>query len=161
MKPILAVLATTLILGLAPTDRAAAEDGYKLALKLTTKDATHDPDGVWADDDLAGIRQAVGTAKIYTARIATPSGTWLLSQTNGDCNLQGMCTALLVLIRPGTPPVRLVRPVRPVRPVRMANPQMPLGGTAILSPDAKRLTTSEIAEDGKAFTGSYEVEPIQ
>ncbi|MQB34250.1 hypothetical protein [Rhizobium rhizogenes] len=155
MKPILAVLATTLIFGLASIHPAAAEDGYKLALKLTTKDSTHDPDGVWTDDDLAGIRQALGTAKIYTARIATPSGTWLLSQTNGDCNLQGMCTALLVLIRPGTPPTP------PVRPVRMANPQMPLGGTAILSPDAKKLTTSEIAEDDKAFTGSYEVEPIQ
>ncbi|ACM31134.1 hypothetical protein [Rhizobium rhizogenes] len=158
MKPILTVLATTLVLGLASTDPAAAQDGYKLALKLTTKDATHDPDGVWADDDLAGIRQALGTAKIYTARIATPSGTWLLSQTNGDCNLQGMCTALLVLIRPGTPPVR---PLRAARLVQMANPQLPLGGTAILSPDAKTLTTSEIAEDGKAFTGSYEVEPIQ
>lgn len=152
MKPILAVLATALILGLASTDRAGAQDGYKLALKLTTKDATHDPDGVWADGDLAGIRQAMGTAKIYTARIATSSGTWLLSQTNGDCNLQGMCTALLVLIRPGTPPTR---------PVRMANPQMPLGGTAILSPDAKTLTTSEIAENGKAFTGTYQVEPIR
>nr|WP_200997137.1 hypothetical protein [Rhizobium rhizogenes]QCL10185.1 hypothetical protein pC6.5b_291 [Rhizobium rhizogenes] len=155
MKPILAVLATTLILGLASTHPAAAQDGDKLALKLTTKDATHDPDGVWTDDDLAGIRQSVGTAKIYTARIATPSGTWLLSQTNGDCNLQGMCTALLVLIRPGT------LPVRPLRAVRMANPQMPLGGTAILSPDTKTLTTSEIAEDGKAFIGSYEVEPIR
>ncbi|NTH68495.1 hypothetical protein [Rhizobium rhizogenes] len=155
MKPILAALATIMIFGAASTDRAAAQDGYKLSLKLTTKDATHDPDGVWADDDLADIRQAVGTAKIYTARIATPSGTWLLSQTNGDCNLQGMCTALLVLIRPGTPPTP------PVRPVRMANPQMPLGGTAILSPDAKKLTTSEIAEDGEAFTGSYEVEPIR
>jgi hypothetical protein len=149
MKPILTALATTLVLGLTFTDRAAAQDGYKLALKLTTKDATHDPDGVWADDDLAGIRQTVGTAKIYAARIATPSGTWLLSQTNGDCNLQGMCTALLVLIRPGT------------RPVRMANPQMPLGGTAILSPDTKTLTTSEIGENGKAFTGSYKVEPIR
>ncbi|GAJ96127.1 hypothetical protein [Rhizobium rhizogenes] len=149
MKPILAVLATTLILGLASTDPAAAQDGYKLALKLTAKDATHDPDGVWTDDDLAGIRQAVGTAKIYTARIATPSGTWLLSQTNGDCNLQGMCTALLVQIRTGTPPTQ------------MANPQMPLGGTAILSPDTRKLTTSEIGENGKAFTGSYEVEPIR
>ncbi|NTG05108.1 hypothetical protein G6L30_33875 [Agrobacterium rhizogenes] len=149
MKPILAVLATSLILGLASTDPAAAQDGDKLALKFTTKDATHDPDGVWTDDDLAGIRQAMGTAKIYTARIATPSGTWLLSQTNGDCNLQGMCTAMLVLMRPNTPPVR------------MANPQMPLGGTAILSPDAKRLTTSEIGENGKALTGSYDVEPIK
>ncbi|MGZ2402958.1 hypothetical protein [Rhizobium ruizarguesonis] len=158
MKPMLAVLATTLILGLAPTDNATAQDGYKLALKLTNKDATHDPDGVWTDDDLASIRQTMGTAKIYTARIETPSGTWLLSQTNGDCNLQGMCTALLMLIRPGTPPARLMRPVRPVR---MANPQMPLGGTAILSPDAKKLTTSEIGEDGKAFAGSYDVEPIR
>ncbi|NTG64788.1 hypothetical protein G6L45_31820 [Agrobacterium rhizogenes] len=149
MKPILTVLATILILGPACTNPAAAQDSYKLALKLTTKDATHDPDGVWTDDDLAGIRHAAGTAKIYTARIATPSGTWLLSQTNSDCNLQGMCTALLVLMRPNTPPVR------------MANPQMPLGGTAILSPDAKTLTTSEIAENGKAFTGSYQVEPIR
>ncbi|NTJ35977.1 hypothetical protein G6K86_30660 [Agrobacterium rhizogenes] len=155
MKPILAVLATALILGLASTNRVAAEDGFKLALKLTAKDATHDPDGVWSDDDLAGIRQAVGTVKLYTARIATPSGTWLLSQTNGDCNLQGMCTALLVLLKSDA------RPMRPLRAVRMANPQMPLGGTAILSPDAKTLTTSEIAEDGKAFTGSYDVEPIE
>ena len=152
MKPMLAVLATTLILGLASTDRATAQDSYKLALKLTTKDATHDPDGVWTDDDLAGIRQTMGTAKIYTARFETPSGTWLLSQTNGDCNLQGMCTALLVLIRPGS---------SPVRPVRMANPQMRLGGTAILSPDAKKLTTSEIGENGEAFTGSYDVELIK
>ncbi|MGO4569441.1 hypothetical protein AB4Z52_31445 [Rhizobium sp. 2YAF20] len=149
MKRTLAVLATTLILGLASTDHASAQDGYKLALKLTIKDATHDPDGVWTDDDLAGIRQTMGTAKIYTARIESPSGTWLLSQTNGDCNLQGMCTALLVSIRPSAPPVR------------MANPQMPLGGTAILSPDAKKLTTSEIGENGKAFTGSYDVEPIR
>jgi hypothetical protein len=43
----------------------------------------------------------------------------------------------------------------------MANPQMPLGGTAILSPDTKTLTTSEIGENGKAFTGSYKVEPIR
>ena len=158
MKPMLAVLATTLILGLAPNRNATAQDGYKLALKLTTSDAVHDPDGVWTDDDLAGIRQTAGAAKIYTARIATPSGTWLLTQTNGDCNLQGMCTALLVLITPGTPPVR---PVQPARPMRMANPQMPLGGTAILSPDAKKLTTSEIGENGKAFAGSYDVEPIR
>jgi hypothetical protein len=149
MKPMLAVLVTILILGLGSTDRATAQDGDKLALKLTTKDATHDPDGVWTDDDLADIRQTVGTAKIYTARIATPSGTWLLSQTNGDCNLQGMCTTLLVLIKPGTPPVR------------MANPQMPLSGTAILSPDARKLTTSELGEDGKAIIGSYDVEPIK
>ncbi|MFW8642759.1 hypothetical protein ACOJBO_08230 [Rhizobium beringeri] len=99
----------------------------------------------------------MGAAKIYTARIETPSGTWLLSQTNGDCNLQGMCTALLMLIRPGTPPARLVRPVRPVD-----------GKSADAAPVARpfcrlmpKLTTSEIGEDGKAFAGSYDVEPIR
>ncbi|MBZ5763372.1 hypothetical protein LAV84_28050 [Rhizobium sp. VS19-DR104.2] len=158
MKPTLAVLAPILILALTSTDRATAQGGHTLALKLTTRDAKHDPDGVWTDDDLASIRQLTGQAKIYTARITTPSGTWLLSQTNGDCNLQGMCTALLVLIRPDT---QSPRPVRPVRPERMANPQMPLGGTAVLSPDAATLTTAEIGEDGKAFIGIYQVEPIR
>ncbi|MFW8584664.1 hypothetical protein ACOJBM_06440 [Rhizobium beringeri] len=158
MKPMLAVLATTLILGLAPTDNATAQDGYKLALKLTNKDATHDPDGVWTDDDLASIRQTMERPRSTRRVSKLHRARGYLSRTNGDCNLQGMCTALLMLIRPGTPPARLVRPVRPVR---MANPQMPLGGTAILSPDAKKLTTSEIGEDGKAFAGSYDVEPIR
>jgi hypothetical protein len=152
MKRFPALLVPMLCLAVACTNPASAQDEDKLSLKLTSKNATHDPDGVWTDDDLAGIRQAVGSAKIYTARIVTPSGTWLLSQTNGDCNLQGMCTAVLVFTKPGAPPMPLVR---------MANPQMPLGGTAILSPDAKRLTTSELGEDGKAFTGSYAVEPIR
>jgi hypothetical protein len=149
MNRIVAVLAVGLALALGSSQGAYAQDDFKLPLKLTTRDATHDPDGVWTDDDLADIRQAAGEPNIYTARITTPSATWLLSQTNGDCNLQGMCTAVLVLLKPGSPPVR------------MANPQMPLGGTAILSSDYKKLTTSEIGENGKAVTGSYDVEPIQ
>ena len=149
MKRTLAILAATLAVGAVFSQIAFAQDGYALKLKLTTRDATHDPDGVWADEDLTNIRQTAGTPNIYTARLTTPSGTWLLSQTNGDCNLQGMCTALLVLIKPGMPPVR------------MANPQMPLGGTAILSPNYKKLTTSELSEAGKPFTGSYDVEPIK
>lgn len=149
MNRIVAVLAVGLALALGSSQGAFAQDDFKLALKLTTRDAAHDPDGIWTDDDLAEIRQVAGKPNIYTARITTPVATWLLSQTNGDCNLQGMCTALLVLLKPGSPPVR------------MANPQMPLGGTATLSSDYKKLTTSEIGENGKAFTGSYAVEPIQ
>ncbi|AYG64391.1 hypothetical protein [Rhizobium jaguaris] len=149
MKRTSALFAVTLALSAAISDGAFAQDGYKLTLKLTTKDAAQDPDGVWTDSDLADARQMAGTANIYTARVATPSGTWLLTQTNGDCNLQGMCTALLLLIKDGVPPVK------------MANPQMPLGGTAILSADLKKLTTSEISENGKAFAGSYDVGPIK
>ncbi|WFU07325.1 hypothetical protein QA648_36195 (plasmid) [Rhizobium sp. CB3171] len=149
MKQTSVLLAVTLALNAGIFHGAFAQDGYKLPLKLTTKDAAQDPDGVWTDSDLADARQMAGTANIYTARVATPSGTWLLTQTNGDCNLQGMCTALLVLLKPGA------------TPVNMANPQMPLGGTAILSADLKNLTTSEISENGKAFTGSYDVGPIK
>lgn len=149
MKRNLAALAASLMLIVTTSQTAVAQDGYKLALKLTTKDAKHDPDGVWTDDDLADIRRAGNAPNIYTARITTPSGIWLLSQTNGDCNLQGMCTALLVLIKSGA------------LPFQMANPQMPLGGTAILSPNGKKLSTSEISENGQAFTGSYDVEPIK
>ena len=149
MKRLFAGLAASLVLALGYPHAAFAEEGFKLALKLSTKDATHDPDGVWSDSELADIRQTAGKPIIYTARITTPSAIWLLSQTNGDCNLQGMCTALLVLLKPGAPPVH------------MANPQMRLGGTAILSSDYRKLTTAEIGENGKAFTGSYDVGPIQ
>lgn len=148
MQRSLAILMTSMVISSALLQTAKAEEGYKLELKLTTKDARHDPDGVWSDDDLAFIRQ-IKAANIYTARVNTPSGSWLLSQTNGDCNMQGMCTALLVLTKPGA------------RPREMANPQMPLGGTAILSLNYKKLKTSEISESGQPITGSYDVEPLK
>ncbi|MCY1740694.1 hypothetical protein [Ensifer sp. SL37] len=147
MKRSLAILTTTLVMS-AVLHPAAAEDSYKFELKLTTKDARHDPDGVWSADSLALIRLTHKAANIYTARVNTPSGSWLLSQTNGDCNLQGMCTALLVLTKTGAPPRE------------MANPQMPLGGTALMSLNYKMLKTSEITESGQPITGSYKVGPL-
>ena len=142
------ILAGALLLAVSGHN-AWALDGVPLSLKLTAKGATHDPDGVWSDRDLDNIRQTFGPPDIYTARITTSKGTWLLSQTNGDCNMQGMCTAQLVLIEPGK------------APKLMANPQMPLGGTAVLSPDFKKIRTSEIGENGKPLAGSYDVEPVK
>ncbi|SCB40480.1 hypothetical protein [Rhizobium hainanense] len=142
------ILAGALLLAMSGHS-VLALDGVALSLKLTAKDAEHDPDGVWSDRDLDNIRQTFGPPDIYTARITTSNGTWLLSQTNGDCNMQGMCTAQLVLIEPGK------------APKLMANPQMPLGGTAVLSPDFKKIKTSEIGENGRPLAGSYDVEPVK
>ncbi|ENN83829.1 hypothetical protein RHSP_41347 (plasmid) [Rhizobium freirei PRF 81] len=133
---------------LATARQSYAQQGYTFKLERTAPDARHDPDGVWSDDDLAFIRQSGQTPAIYTARITTPAGEWLLSQTNGDCNIQGMCTALLVLKKPG------------VSPVTMANPQLPLGGTAMLSLNYKKLATKEVDQNGRPLDGSYDVAPI-
>jgi hypothetical protein len=143
------VVAGIVSAGLAPVRQTYAQQGYALVLERTTPDARHDPDGVWSDDDLAFIRQLGQTPAIYTARITTPSGEWLLSQTNGDCNMQGMCTALLVLKKAGA------------SPVTMANPQLPLGGTAMLSLNYKKLATKEIDQNGRPLDGSYDVAPIR
>ncbi|OLP55786.1 hypothetical protein BJF92_09130 [Rhizobium rhizosphaerae] len=128
---------------------STGQDGYRFELKLTTPDARHDPDGVWSDDDLAFIRQLGQSPSIYTARMTTPAGEWLLSQTNGDCNMQGMCTTLLLLRKAGT------------TPVEMANPQLPLGGSATLSLNYKKLFTRELDQNGNLFDGAYDVAPIQ
>jgi hypothetical protein len=119
-----------------------------LKLERTTPDAHHDPDGVWSDDDLAFVRQMGRAPAIYTARITTPAGEWLLSQTNGDCNIQGMCTAFLVLKKPGA------------SGVTMANPQLPLGGTAMLSLNYKKLATKEVDQNGQPLDGTYDVTPM-
>lgn len=140
---------SVVVMAVALVGHAAAQDGYRFDLKLTTPDARHDPDGVWSDDDLAFIRQLGQSPSIYTARMTTPTGEWLLSQTNGDCNMQGMCTALLLLRKPGTPPVE------------MANPQLPLGGSATLSLNYKKLFTREINQNGQAVDGTYDVAPIR
>lgn len=153
MKPSRFLLAGTVAVAivfaaLVPARQSQAQQGYAFKLERTTPDARHDPDGVWSDDDLAFIRQMGQVPAIYTARITTPSGEWLLSQTNGDCNMQGMCTALLVLKKPGA------------SPVTMANPQLPLGGTAMLSLNYKKLATKEVDQNGHPLDGSYDVAPI-
>ncbi len=144
-----AVVAGVVSAALAPARQSYAQQGYAFKLERTTPDARHDPDGVWSNNDLAFIRQQGQTPAIYTARITTPSGEWLLSQTNGDCNMQGMCTALLILKKPGA------------SAVTMANPQLPLGGTAMLSLNYKKLATKEVDQNGRSLEGSYDVAPIR
>lgn len=123
--------------------------GYVFQLKLTTTDAGHDPDGLWSDEDIAGIRSSGLLPKIYTARIRTPSGEWLLSQLAGLCNMQGMCDTVLARIKPGEVPTVY------------ANPQVAQGGKAELSLNYKKLTTEELDENGHPFKGSYTVEPLK
>ena len=123
--------------------------GYVFQLKLTTADARHDPDGLWSDSDIAGIRASGLVPNIYTARIRTPSGQWLLSQLAGLCNMQGMCDTVLARIKPGE------------APTVYANPQVAQGGRAELSLNYKKLTTEEIDENGHPFKGSYTVEPLK
>lgn len=142
------VAAGIVFAALAPARQSHARQGYAFKLERTTPDAHHDPDGVWSDDDLAFIRQLGQVPAIYTARITTPSGEWLLSQTNGDCNIQGMCTALLLLKKPGA------------SAVIVANPQLPLGGTAMLSLNYKKLATKEVDQNGQPLDGTYDVTPI-
>jgi hypothetical protein len=129
--------------------RAGESAGYVFQLKLTTADARHDPDGLWSDEDIAGIRSSGLVPKIYTARIRTPSGEWLLSQLAGLCNMQGMCDTVLARIKPGE------------APTVYANPQVSQGGKAELSLNYKKLTTEEIDENGHPFKGSYTVEPLK
>jgi hypothetical protein len=126
-----------------------AENGYVFQLQLTTSYARHDPDGLWSDGDIDAIRSAGLIPKIYTARIRTPSGEWLLSQLAGLCNPQGMCDTVLAKVKPGAPPLVY------------ANPQVPQGGRAQLSLNYKKLTTEEIDENGHPFKGSYDVEPLK
>lgn len=132
---------------------AFAQDGYVFKLQLTTPNAHHDPDGVWSDQDLDNVRD-IGkdlniVPQIYTARLKTPSGEWLLSQLSGLCNPQGMCDAVLVKLAPGKG-----------REI-MANPLITKGGSATLSLNYKKLTTNEINESGHGFIGSYDVEQIK
>lgn len=131
---------------------ALAQQGYEFKLQLTTDNARHDPDGIWSDGDLEIYRSNRSprfVPKIYTARITTPAGEWLLTQTNGDCNMQGMCTAVLYLLKSGQSPKQL------------ANPQVQQGGSATLSLNYKKITTTEIDQNGRAFVGSYDVEPFK
>ncbi|UXS05633.1 hypothetical protein FY156_29060 (plasmid) [Agrobacterium tumefaciens] len=126
-----------------------AREGYQFQLKLTSPDARHDPDGVWSDDDLNFVRSSGLIPKIYTARIETPAGKWLLSQLSGVCNMQGMCDAQLIKIEVGKPPQLY------------ANPLIVEGGKAELSLNYKRLTTQEIDQNGRPFIGKYVVGPIR
>ena len=133
----------------APITQSNAEQGYTFNLQLTSKNASQDADGIWNSQDLAALGNPPHHPDIYTARLTTPAGEWLLSQTSGDCNMQTMCSTLLVHKTPdGKSQV-------------VANPQVLLGGTAILSLNYKKITTLELDESAKSFTGSYDVRVIK
>jgi hypothetical protein len=109
------LICTAIVLAACPISvRAWAAEGaglsYLFQLELTTPDARHDPDGIWSDADIAGIRSSGLVPKIYTGRIKTPSGEWLLSQLAGLCNMQGMCDTVLVRIKPGEAPTVYANP---------------------------------------------------
>lgn len=139
------IMSAILISTSIPTLPAHADDGYKLNLQLTTKNASEDPDKVWDTQDLVAYGNPPRHPDIYTARIITPSGEWLLSQTSGDCNMQTMCTTLLV------------HKSSDGQTTVVANPQVMLGGTATLSLNYKKITTQELDEAAKPFTGTYDV----
>lgn len=153
MKKSFVMSCAALIAGYSLAVGALAGEGtarsYLFNLKLTASDARHDPDGIWSDADLNGIRASGLVPKIYTARITTPSGEWLLSQLAGLCNMQGMCDTVLVKIKPGAPLTVY------------ANPQVSEGGKAELSLNYKKLTTEEIDENGHPFKGSYNLAPLK
>jgi hypothetical protein len=146
MRLLKTLIFTAAAVGLvAPSLPSYAEEGYTFDLQLTSKNASQDPDGVWDSQDLAAFGNPPHHPDIYTARLTTPAGEWLLSQTSGDCNMQTMCTALLIHKTPdGKSQV-------------VANPQVLLGGTATLSLNYKKITTQELDESAKPFTGSYDV----
>lgn len=143
------LMPATVLSLLVPTMQAKADNGYKFNLQLTSKNASRDPDGVWDSQDLASYGNPPHHPDIYTARITTPSGEWLLSQTSGDCNMQTMCTTLLVH-KSSDGQTQVV-----------ANPQVMLGGSGTLSLNYKKLTTQELDEAAKPFIGSYDVRPVK
>lgn len=132
-----------------PSLPALAQDGYKFNLQLTTKNASEDPDKVWDEKTLAGYGEPPVHPDIYTARITTPAGEWLLSQTSGDCNMQSVCTSVLVLKTPDG------------KSKIVAYPRVSLGASATLSLNYRKITTEELDESAKEFTGSYDVEPVK
>ena len=145
-KTLLLTAAVGLVTPILPSH---AEDGYKFKLVLTHKNVSHDPDGVWKDDDLFEFGNPPRLPSIYTAHLTTPAGKWFLSQLDSTCNIQGNCSFVLQLKKPDG------------KTNAMAEGQTLLGRTATLSLNYKKITTEEISDDIKPFTGSYDVEPIK
>lgn len=127
----------------------AAEQGYVLNLNLTTPNASDDPDRVWTKKDLPAEGNPPRHPDIYTARLSTPAGEWLLTQTSNDCNMQSVCTTML-LLKTTDGKSRI-----------LAYPRVSLGASATLSLNYKKITTEELDDAANAITGSYDVEPIK
>lgn len=143
---LLSAIAFTLLTSTMPSH---ADEGYNFTLKLTSENAASDPDNIWEKQDLVAYGNPPKHPDIYTARLTTPAGEWVLSQTSGDCNMQTMCTTVLVHKTPDG------------KSETVANPQVMLGGSATLSLNYKKITTQELDEAAKPFTGSYDVKALK
>lgn len=128
---------------------AYAADGYKFQLKLTTENAARDPDGIWESSYFTKSGDPETLPNIYTARLTTPAGEWLLTQLDSQCTIQSDCAVVLVLKRPSGEVLEL------------ATGSVIMGGSAVLSQNYKLLHTEEINDEVQAFTGTYKVAPFK
>lgn len=151
MKQLTAILSSyAMAVMLAANSTAfALEQGYVFNLKLMTANASNDPDGVWTDKDLPVEGNPPRYPDIYTARLSTPAGEWLLTQTSNDCNMQSVCTTLL-LLKTTDGKSRI-----------LAYTRVSLGASATLSLNYRKITTEELDDAANAITGSYDVEPVK
>ncbi|MPR08650.1 hypothetical protein [Microvirga tunisiensis] len=77
--------------------------GYTFTPELTYKNVSQDPDGIWEPSDLELFGDPPHHPDIYTARVSTPAGEWMLSQITSGCSLQSECPFQLTLKRPNGP----------------------------------------------------------
>jgi len=107
--------------------------GYSLKPTLAYQNVAQDPDGIWTPDDLEPFGLPPHHPDIYTARISTPAGEWLLSQITSGCSMQSDCPFQLALKRPdGSKAI-------------VAGGVLGRGGTASLSLDYSKVFTETFA----------------
>jgi hypothetical protein len=73
--------------------------GYTFKPELTYKNVSQDPDRIWEPSDLELFGDPPHHPDIYTARVSTPAGEWMLSQITSGCSLQSECPFQLTLKR--------------------------------------------------------------
>jgi hypothetical protein len=101
--------------------------GYTLKPELTHQNVAQDPDGIWDQADLAPVGNPRRNPDIYTARISTPAGEWMLSQVTSGCSMQSECPFQLVLKRADG------------SKVTVADGTLLQGGTAVLATDYSKI----------------------
>lgn len=126
-----------------------AMQGYVFNLKLTTPNASRDPDGIWEDSYFTPFGIPPRLPSIYTAELTTPAGKWKLSQLDSECTMQGVCSFVLTLTQSEG------------KAREMAMGGTLLGRSATLSLNYRKISTEEISENIKPFIGSYDVEPVK
>jgi hypothetical protein len=101
--------------------------GYTLEPSLSYEKVSQDPEGVWVASELKPLGNPPRYPSIYTARVGTPVGEWLLSQTTSGCSLESDCPFQLVLKRSDG------------SKVTVAGGMLAEGGKAVLSMDYTKL----------------------